>query len=388
MAVRGIAGSGTAGAGTAGAGKIGAGAGAGAGRAGAVPADAGADDACVTRTEARTRLGLEAGEFRSALELGEIRAVVGDGPRGGAGWTPRIPLSEVDRLLADPGFPGGLRRRIADAGAREAAALLGVTAHRFGRLARAGWVRPVRWYVNRYRAVVWRYLVTDLIALVVASGAGSGVHDRTGAAEAAHRARGTGDDGGAGWAIVPGGAGGAAVRRGVGGPAGLRPPGRLPDLGDTDLRGRGWRARRVGQLLRDAHDPWWRAAVWAALAGGPGPGAVPADEAAYLRRLLPSLHGGGAGWRAAPEVMHSLCTAQDGDETATAGRELASALRLARSVRSAPLLVPAAEAARVLGCPSAALPRGYTGEDAAVPRDVLDRWILAPPPWLRSAALR
>src|SRR4051812_41586986 len=50
----------------------------------------------VSRTEARRRLGLEPGEFRSALELGEI---VGAGRR--------VPLSEVRRLLAEPGFPEG-----------------------------------------------------------------------------------------------------------------------------------------------------------------------------------------------------------------------------------------------------------------------------------------
>lgn len=280
-------------------------------------------------TEARERLGLEAGEFRSALELGEIRA---DEERGR-----RIPVSEVHRLRGEPGFPDGLRARIADVGSYEAAGLLGVTVYRFGRLARAGYLRPVRWYVNRYRTVVWRYLVTELAAFA----------------------------------------------------AGEQPGARMPDPG-ADRRARGWRARRVEQLLRDALDPWRRAAVWAALAGGRGAEAaseLTADEAAYLRRMLPSLHSGGAGWRAAPDVITSLCTAQDPDEAEDARRQLAAALGRARTVAGpAPLLVPAREAAHALGCPASALPRAYTG--ALVPQDVLDRWRLAPPPWLRSARAR
>ncbi|NEE44437.1 hypothetical protein G3M55_07410, partial [Streptomyces sp. SID8455] len=42
------------------------------------------------------------------------------------------------------------------------AALLGIAAARFTRLARAGCVSPVTFYLNRYRAVVWLYLADEL----------------------------------------------------------------------------------------------------------------------------------------------------------------------------------------------------------------------------------
>ena len=65
------------------------------------------------------------------------------------------------RLRAEDGHPQPLLDRVRLVSSAEAAKELGVGRERFVRLARAGYVRPVRWYVNRYRALVWMYLAQE-----------------------------------------------------------------------------------------------------------------------------------------------------------------------------------------------------------------------------------
>jgi hypothetical protein len=230
----------------------------------------------VGRAEVRERLGLDEGQLRLALELGEVRC----------GADGSVDPAEVLRVRSVPGFPEALRERIADVGAVAGAEILGVSAHRFGRLARAGRFRPVRWYVNRYRAVVWRYLAAELREFA----------------------------------------------------AGPPPPtGGVPE---GDARARGWRARRAEQLLRDAPGPWERAAVWACLLGDVGRVGdqvpVSAEEAALLARLAPSLRGGGPGWPLRPEVLESVLTARGPDEVAWVAGALATALMRARAAAEPP----------------------------------------------------
>jgi Family of unknown function (DUF6397) len=235
-------------------------------------------------------------------------------------------------------------------GAGEAARLLGVTPYRFGRLARAGCVRPVWWYVNRYQAVVWRYPEAELRELARS---------------------------------FPDG----------------RPPARLPAGGDA--RARLWRAHRVERLLREAAGPWERAAVWWALLGGaagprvsgpvvgvadsrapdsppgaaeeaadprvpgpppraavacgacaPGPPggaatgtrALGPHEAAHLARLAPVLGGHGPGWPPRPGTVTALCTAQGEEERAAARAALAAEVAWARLVCPPPVGGPPAAA--------------------------------------------
>ena len=163
----------------------------------------------LTLSRARDALGLEYDEFDVAVQIGEIRTVT-CGPRA---W--KVPPEEVDRLRAEKGHPQPLRDRVRLVTSAEAARQLGIGRERFVRLTRAGYVRPVRWYVNRYRALVWMYLASELPALAERS---------------------------------------PALLRGPL-PEGLREA--VADEGE-DQRARGWRSRRVAQLVRDAYDPGTR----------------------------------------------------------------------------------------------------------------------------------
>lgn len=170
----------------------------------------------VAVSRAARDLGMKQREFELAVQLGEVRTQPGPEP-----GRPRVPCAELDRLTADPDSVRALRGRLRLVGSAEGAALLGVAPGRFTRLARAGCLSPVRFTVNRYRAVVWLYLAHELDTF-----------------------------------------------------AGLRPElltGRHPqDLrsalqAGTDLRARNWRARRTWQLVRVADGPWERAAARAAV---------------------------------------------------------------------------------------------------------------------------
>jgi hypothetical protein len=252
------------------------------------PADSGpAGPDLLTFARARDELGLDYDEFEVALQIGEVPGVV----CGPGQW--KVPAEAVARRRAAPDHPQALLARLRLVNSDEAAKLLGVGRERFVRLARAGYVRPIRWYVNQYRAVVWIYLAPEL-------------------AEFADRSP----------ALLHGPL-----------PVGLREA----VAAGEDQRPRGWRARRVAQLVRDAHDAWEEAAVWAALLGPEiVAGAVPdAYERGHLRRLRGELPPGRVG-RASAERIRELTTADHPDEIAAALLALATALGSARALRPAP----------------------------------------------------
>ncbi|MEU0184778.1 DUF6397 family protein [Streptomyces sp. NPDC006207] len=237
---------------------------------------------------AREELCLEAEEFEVALQTGEVRTAPAVGGRR------RVVREDVDRLRAEEGFPDRLRARLELVGSIEGAALIGISRERFTRLAKGGFLRPVRWYVNRYRAVVWLYLAEDVRRFA-----------------RAHPA------------LLEG-----------------RLPAELRDALDEgeDHRARGWRARRVEELVRDAEGAWGEAAAWSALLGPElAADAVPdTRERAYLRRLCPALPSGSTGSYATREVIEAQTVAGHPDEITFAQVSLADALLRARASRPAP----------------------------------------------------
>ncbi|MEU0373744.1 DUF6397 family protein, partial [Streptomyces sp. NPDC006283] len=106
---------------------------------------------------AAQELGLRRGELDLALELGEVRAA----PEA-SGGPPRIDRQEIDRLHGEPGFPDALRERLRTVGTAQGAELAAISQGRFLKLARTGHFTPVRFYVNRYHAVVWLYLAEEV----------------------------------------------------------------------------------------------------------------------------------------------------------------------------------------------------------------------------------
>ncbi|MEU1622595.1 DUF6397 family protein [Streptomyces sp. NPDC005722] len=237
---------------------------------------------------AREELCLEAEEFEVALQTGEVRTAPAVGGRR------RVVREDVDRLREEEGFPDRLRARLELVGGIEGAALIGISRERFARLARGGFLRPVRWYVNRYRAVVWLYLAEDVRRFARA-------HPE----------------------LLEG-----------------RLPAELRDALDEgeDHRARGWRARRVEELVRDAADAWAEASAWSALLGPQAAAdAVPdARERAYLRRLCPALPAGSPGSYATRELIEGQTVASHPDEVTFAQVSLADALLRARAARPAP----------------------------------------------------
>lgn len=245
----------------------------------------------VTLNRARDELGLGHDAFDVAVQLGEVPTVT----CGPGLW--KVPARELDKLRAADDHPRALLARVRLVSSAEGAGLIGIGRDRFVRLARAGFVRPVRWYVNGYRAVVWMYLAQELPKFAEQS---------------------------------------PALLRGRL-PAGLR---EALDAGE-DQRARGWRARRVAQLVRDSYDPWEEAAVWAALLGPEiVDDAVPDPyERAHLRRLRAALPAGRPG-PASPEQIRRLTTADHPDEIAMALVALADALGRARARGPAPYPAP------------------------------------------------
>jgi hypothetical protein len=226
-----------------------------------------------------------AGMTRSAGTAGRA-AVAGRAVR-------RVPRAELARLRAAEDFPEGLRERLRVVDGGGGAGLLGISASRFARLARAGCFSPVRFYVNRYRTVVWLYLAAELFAF-------------------------------------------AANRREM--LSGPLPRGLRSLLAEgMDLRARHWRGRRVGQLCRQAGGPWEAAAARAAVLGDDAlREAVPdADERARLLALRPELTP--LTRRPAPvrDVALKLCTAADEDEIFWQRLMLAADLEYARVSRQA-----------------------------------------------------
>ncbi|MEO3762372.1 DUF6397 family protein [Streptomyces sp. B8F3] len=171
---------------------------------------------------AAAELGLLPRELELAVQLG----LVPTEPPQRAGGRRRVARAEVARLRAE-GAAGGageaaaLRERLRLVGTVAGAEELGISSIRFTRLARAGCFAPARFYVNRYRVVVWLYLATEV--------------ERFGERE-------------------PG------LLRGP-----LPPAMRVELAEGTDVRARGWRQRRVEQLLSERVDPWERAGAYAAV---------------------------------------------------------------------------------------------------------------------------
>lgn len=249
----------------------------------------------VTQAQAARELFLRRGELDMAVRLGRVRTVSGD-----AGGDRRVPCAEIERLRGEEGFPRSLRESVGVVGTAQGAALLGVTKARFTRLARLGLVSPVKFYLNRYRAVVWLYLADELRQ----------------------------------FAADPGN---TPLLKG-------RLPGGLRDRLDTglDLRARNWRGRHLGFLLRQAHDPWARAAAVASLLDPVQIADSVRDpyERSYLNRLRPAPAGGGSPGSPGAVIAQGIGTADDPEETAWLRAELARALALARAQRPAPRPAP------------------------------------------------
>ncbi|MER5782303.1 DUF6397 family protein [Streptomyces mobaraensis] len=200
---------------------------------------------------AARELGLRIGELDLAVQVGEVRTVA-SGPEGTAGATGsagprRIRGEDVERHRSAEGFPDTLRARLRTVGTKEGAELAGIAPTRFVRLARGGLLVPVRFWINRYGAVVWQYLASDVVEF-----AERRPDLLTGRLPADLRA--ASDDG-------------------------------------ADRRGTRWRALRVEQLEAQAEDPWQRAAAAAAvLAPAQLVPAVPDQaERALIGALRPAL---------------------------------------------------------------------------------------------------
>ncbi|MDX3227717.1 DUF6397 family protein [Streptomyces sp. ME19-01-6] len=246
----------------------------------------------VALDRAARELGLRRGEFELAVQLGEVCTVaVGSMDR-------RVARAELLRLAAAEGFPSALRARLRVVGTAEGAELLGISQGRFTRLARGGFFTPVRFYVNRYRAVVWLYPAAELGAFAEREPA-----------------------------LLTGRI-----------PAGLRA---TLDAGE-DQRAARWRGRRVEQLLARTDDPWERAAVWAAVLAPAELDAVVTDpaERAYVRELMPRLAPVPAGTGPAAEVTAVVVTADDPAEIRRCRAALDSCVRDARRARPIPPPVP------------------------------------------------
>ncbi|MFE4306125.1 DUF6397 family protein [Streptomyces sp. NPDC056517] len=251
--------------------------------------DEGARTVTVTPGRAAQELELRRDEFRLAVQLGLVRTV----PAGEDGRR-RVERCELDRLRAAPDFPAGLRDRVHAVGTAEAAALLEITPERFTRLTRTGHVSPVRFSLNRYRAVVWTYLAEEVAEF------------------------------------------------GLTCPALLT--GRLPmELRERlaaheDLRPRNWRARRLGALLRATDDPWAQAAAMASMLDPVQVAEVVDDpyERTHLDRLRPPAPPGMPVQAAGRDIAERLTRADDPDEILWHRLSLALALDEARTVQPAP----------------------------------------------------
>ncbi|MFJ9060319.1 DUF6397 family protein [Streptomyces sp. NPDC102409] len=243
----------------------------------------------VSAGRAAQELTLKRGEFDLAVHLGLIEA---EPAAGGA--RPRIRRQEIDRLRARPGFPESLRDQVRTAGTAEGAALLGVSPVRFTGLARIGCVSPVAFYLNRYRVVVWLYLVDELLGFA---------------------------------AREPGLIAGKS-------PVGMRT---MLEAG-TDRRARNWRSRRIDRSLSRAADPWARAALQASALDPVQLAEVVEDpyERAYLARVQPDPAFGRPGSMAGREAMAKLMLADDPDEILWRRVNLTLELERAREIRGAP----------------------------------------------------
>ncbi|MEU9189690.1 DUF6397 family protein [Streptomyces sp. NPDC048484] len=245
----------------------------------------------LAKSRAARELELKRGEFDLAVRLGRIRTV----PDEGAGGH-RVTRAEIDRVKSEEGFPEVLRERVKAVGTSEGAALMNITAARFTRFARLGLVVPVKYYLNRYRAVVWLYLAEEL---------------RQFADNKEH----------------------APLMNG-------RVPERLRDQLDAglDLRARNWRGRHLGFALRQTEDPWARVAAVASLLDPIQVAEIVSDpyERAYMDRYRPDQDTHGAPDSPSARITARIMTAVDPDEISWLRADLANGLEEARDHRPAP----------------------------------------------------
>ncbi|MFC4611461.1 DUF6397 family protein [Streptomyces maoxianensis] len=238
---------------------------------------------------AAQELDLKRGELDLAVQLGHIRTTP-----GASGGPPRIDRQEVDRLCRAEGFPDALRERVRTVGTVEGARRIAISPARFTRLARTGHFIPIRFYLNRYRAVVWLYLAEELSEFALANPT-----------------------------LLSG-----------------RTPPALRTMLDTgqDRRARNWRGRRLGLLLRRTEDAWERAAAIASVLDPVTVAEVVPDpyERSHLRVLRPELVPGRPESQAGREVVERLLLADHPDEILWHRVSLAQALREARDLRPAP----------------------------------------------------
>jgi hypothetical protein len=271
---------------------------------------------------AARELGLKNTEFDLAVQLGRIRTIPDDGGGGR-----RVDRAEIERLRTGPGFPEALRRSVQAVGTTEGAALIDVTKTRFTRLARLGLLVPVKFYLNRYRAVVWLYLAEELRLFAA--------DDRN-----------------------------APLLTG-------RTPESLRSQLDTgiDLRPRNWRTRQLGFMLRRADDPWARAGAVASLLGPLHVSEAVPDpyDRSHLNRFRRPPPSHGAPGSPAADLAEELMTAQDPDEVAWLQADLTRLTEEARAHRPAPRPAPR--------CPGPARRTQEAVEPArGTSRGLLGRW--------------
>lgn len=243
-------------------------------------------------SRAARELGLKRSEFDLAVHLGQIRTVTDDGGGGR-----RVTHSELDRLRESEGFPDSLHRRVRVVGTTEGAEVMDIPVGRFTRLARLGLFSPVRFYLNRYRAVVWLYLAEELEQFTE-------VEENTRLLTARRM------------------------------PEGLRD---MLDAG-VDLRARNWRQRHRGFLLRLAEDPWESAGAVAAFLDPAQIAELVPDpyERSHLGRFRPGPPANGAQGTPAAHLIEKIMTADHPDEIEWLRTELTRALEDARRNRPAP----------------------------------------------------
>jgi hypothetical protein len=256
-----------------------------------MPGSAITQSATSSLSRAARELELRRGEFDLALHLGCVRSVPDE---GGAGR--RVARAEIDRLRAEAGFPEALRERVKAVGTTEGAALMGVTGTRFTRLARLGLVVPVKFYLNRYRVVVWLYLAEELRQFAAGQQNAPLMRGRT--------------------------------------PEGLRD--QLHE--GLDLRPRNWRGRHMGFLLKQTEDPWARAAVVASLLDPVQVAEIVKDpyERAHLNRLRPAPVSQAAPDSPGARIAERITTADDPDEISWLRADLGQSVSEARGARPAP----------------------------------------------------
>lgn len=273
---------------------------------------------------AAQELRLRRGEFELATQMGHVRTV------GGAlSGRRRVARGEVERLRRAAGFPDALRERVRTVGTAEGAELMDISPGRFTRLARAGYLVPVRFYLNRYRAVVWLYLAEELRAFASSEpGLLTGRLPRSGTRTEPRTRTWTGRaDSRSGTATDADAALDAEAAEVVE----ARAPG-------EDCRPRNWRGRRIGLLLHESDDRWERAAIVGSVLDPVQLAELVPDpyERACLNRLRPDLAPGRPASEAGREVMGRLLTADDPDEISWHRSSLTALLADARRDRHAP----------------------------------------------------